>query len=172
MVETGRMDPQSELPIVRRAFAKQIMAMVGVKNPSIEAAFAAVPREDFLGNGPWQIFRYNRYVPTPNDDPVYLYTDELVGIIPERSINNGQPSLHAYLLGAASPLPGEHVVHVGTGTGYYTAIMAEMAGSSGRVTGVEYDPELAARAKANLAGYLNVKVIQGDGAAVPFDTAA
>jgi protein-L-isoaspartate(D-aspartate) O-methyltransferase len=166
------MDPERELPIVRRAYAKQIMAMVGVKNPSVESAFAAVPREDFLGPGPWQIFRYNHaYVPTPNNDPVYLYTNELVGIIPERNINNGQPSLHAHLLGAAGLVSGEHVVHVGTGTGYYTAIMAQMVGSAGRVTGIEYDPGLAARAKANLAKYPNVEIIEGDGAAVPFDTA-
>jgi protein-L-isoaspartate(D-aspartate) O-methyltransferase len=172
MIETRRMDPERELPIVRRAYAKQIMAMVGVKNPSVEAAYAEVPRENFLGPGPWQVFRYNRaYVPTPSDDPVFLYTDELIGIIPERNINNGQPSLHAYLLGAAAPSIGEHVVHVGTGTGYYTAIMAEMVGKAGRVTGIEYDPRLAAQAKANLARYPNVQIVEGDGATASFDMA-
>ena len=137
-------DPDTELPIVRRAFAKQITASVGVRAPKIEDAFATVRREDFLGNGPWQIFRHAAfYMPTPSDDPVYLYTNDLIGIVPERKINNGQPSLHAYLLDKAMPCDGEHVVHVGTGNGYYTAIMAEMVGPTGRVTGIEVDPELA-----------------------------
>jgi protein-L-isoaspartate(D-aspartate) O-methyltransferase len=71
----------------------------------------------------------------------------------------------------ASPAAGEHVVHVGTGTGYYTAIMAQLVGPSGRVTGIEYDPALAARARANLAPYTNVEIIEGDGTQVSFDSA-
>jgi protein-L-isoaspartate(D-aspartate) O-methyltransferase len=114
---------------------------------------------------------FRDYVTTPDADPVYLYTDDLVGILPERRLNNGQPSLHAHLIHQASPVAGEHVVHVGTGTGYYTAILAHLAGSSGRVTGIEYEPELAARAKANFAGYPNVEIIEGDGTLVAFDQA-
>lgn len=71
---------------------------------------------------------------TPADDPVYLYTDEVVGIVPERHINNGQPSLHAHLLARAAPREGDHIVHVGAGVGYYTATMAHIVGLSGRVT--------------------------------------
>jgi protein-L-isoaspartate(D-aspartate) O-methyltransferase len=40
---------ESELDIVRRAYAKQVMAAAGVEDPRVEAAFAAVRREDFLG---------------------------------------------------------------------------------------------------------------------------
>jgi len=166
------MDRESELAVIRRAYAKQILASVGVTDASVEAAFAEVRREDFLGPGPWPIFRHRAiYVPTPSDDPVYLYTDDLIGLVPERCINNGQPSLHAYLLAAAAPAKGEHVVHVGTGGGYYTAIMGEMVGASGRVTGIEYDPELAARAKANLSSRSNIKILQGDGATMGFEPA-
>ncbi|MGX9080760.1 protein-L-isoaspartate O-methyltransferase family protein, partial [Klebsiella pneumoniae] len=92
----------------------------------------------------------------------YLYTNDLVALLPERRLNNGQPSLHAYLMHQAAPAAGEHVVHVGTGTGYYTALLAHLVGPSGRVTGIEYDPELAARASANLAPYENVAIIAGD----------
>ena len=56
-----------------------------------------------------------------------------------------------YSIHCAAPASGEHVVHIGTGTGYYTAILAHLVGPSGWVTGIEYDCELAARAKANLA---------------------
>jgi protein-L-isoaspartate(D-aspartate) O-methyltransferase len=167
------MDSEGELAIIRAAYAKQILAIGGAaQNARLEAAFGATRREDFLGPGPWWMFRWGRdYVTTPDADPVYLYTNELFGIVPERHLNNGQPSLHAYLIDQAAPAVGGHVVHVGTGTGYYTAIMAHLVGPSGRVTGIEFDPELAARAKANFAGYPNVEILAGDGALVAFDAA-
>jgi protein-L-isoaspartate(D-aspartate) O-methyltransferase len=167
------MDRQRELSIIRAAYAKQILAAAWiVGNARLEAALSATRREDFLGAGPWFIFRgFLEYVTTPDADPVYLYTNDLVGIVPERRLNNGQPSLHAHLIHKASPAVGEHVVHIGTGTGYYTAILAHLVGPSGRVTGIEYDSELAARAKANLAPYPNVEILEGDGALVSFDEA-
>jgi protein-L-isoaspartate(D-aspartate) O-methyltransferase len=113
--------------------------------------------------------RFQDYVTTPDADPVYLYTDDLVGILPERRINNGQPSLHAHLIHQASPGAGEHVVQIGTGTGYYTAIL--IVGPSGRVTGIEYEPELAARARTNFSTCPNVDIVEGDGALVSFETA-
>src|ERR1700730_10730965 len=166
------MDRQDELSIIRAAYAKQILAAGGVANARLQAAFGAIRREDFLGPGPWPILRWPRdYLLSPDTDPVYLYTNDLVGIVPERRINNGQPSWHAPLIHQASPAPGDHVVHVATGTGYYTAILAHLAGRSGRVTGIEYDSELAARAKANLAPHPNVEIVEGDGALVSFDEA-
>src|SRR5215472_8632464 len=118
---------QTELAIVRRAYAKHVLANVGVDDARVEAAFAAVRREHFLGPGPWPMPRWSRPdVPTPSDDPVYLYQDALVGIAPERNLNNGQPSLHTLLIAASAPQPGEHVVHIGAGVGYYTAILAHM----------------------------------------------
>lgn len=167
------MDPQAELRIIRAAYARQIMAAANVDNPRVAQAFAAIPREDFVGPGPWLMLRWwqRDYMATPDADPVYLYTNDLVALMPERRLNNGQPSLHAHLMQQASPAAGEHVVHVGTGTGYYTALLAHLVGPSGRVTGIEYDPDLAARARANLAPYVNVAIIEGDGTRVPFDPA-
>jgi protein-L-isoaspartate(D-aspartate) O-methyltransferase len=166
------MDRQDELSIIRAAYARQILAAARVDDARLDAAFSTIRREDFLGPGPWPIVRWFRnYVPTPDTDPVYLYTDDLVGILPERQINNGQPSLHAHLIHRASPAAGEHVVHIGTGTGYYTAILAHLAGPTGRVTGIEYNSELAARAKANFATHPTVEIVEGDGALVSFDEA-
>jgi protein-L-isoaspartate(D-aspartate) O-methyltransferase len=161
-----------ELSVIRRAYAKQVMAAARVSDERVEEAFAEVSREHFLGPGPWPILRFwSGYVPSPSDDPAYLYTDDLVGIAPERHINNGQPSLHAHLIFQAALRPGEHVVHIGAGVGYYTAIMAHLVGASGRATAIEFEPDLAARAKANFAGHANVAVIQGDGTSAPFDPA-
>jgi protein-L-isoaspartate(D-aspartate) O-methyltransferase len=167
------MDREGELAIIRSAYAKQILAIAGAaKNARLEAAFGATRREDFLGPGPWWMLCWSRdYATTPDADPVYLYTNDLFGIVPERHLNNGQPSLHAYLIDQASPAVGGHVVHVGTGTGYYTAILAHLVGPSGRVTGIEFDPDLAARARANFAGYPKVEIVEGDGAQVAFDAA-
>jgi protein-L-isoaspartate(D-aspartate) O-methyltransferase len=92
-------------------------------------------------------------------------------IIAERHLNNGQPSGHAKWIASASIKLGEHVVHVGTGTGYYTAIMSHLAGPSGKVTGIELDTGLAAHAKENLSSYTNVRIVEGDGTTVPFDAA-
>ncbi|QIG96725.1 protein-L-isoaspartate O-methyltransferase family protein [Bradyrhizobium sp. 6(2017)] len=167
------MDRQAELRIIRAAYAKQIMAAAAVSDTRVAAAFAAIPREDFVGPGPWMMLRWwtRDYVPTPDADPVYLYTNDLVALLPGRSLNNGQPSLHAHLIHQASPAAGDHVVHVGTGTGYYTALLAHLVGPTGRVTGIEYDPELAARARVNLAPCRNVEIIEGDGTRVAFDSA-
>jgi protein-L-isoaspartate(D-aspartate) O-methyltransferase len=93
------MSDDTDLDIVRRAYAKQIMANFGVVDRRVEAAFASVKREHYLGRGPWQVIRWGRgYVPTPSRDPVYLYDDVVAGILPERDLNNGQPSLHAQLI--------------------------------------------------------------------------
>jgi protein-L-isoaspartate O-methyltransferase len=46
-------DHEHELAIIRRAYAKQVLAWVRESDARLEEAFAAVPREAFLGPGPW-----------------------------------------------------------------------------------------------------------------------
>jgi len=163
---------EAELAVARRAYAKQVTMRYSTAHPRVEAAFAAVRREAFLGPGPWPILLSKHpYVTTPDDDPVYLYQDVFVGLIPERRLNNGHPSGHAMLMAHADPRPGEHAVHIGAGVGYYTAIIAHMVGSGGRVTAIEYDPGLAERLKANFAGQPNVRAVQGDGTKINFEPA-
>jgi protein-L-isoaspartate(D-aspartate) O-methyltransferase len=164
---------EAELAIVRRAYAKQMLAVFGVTDPRVEAAFAAVRREAYLGPGPWPIWYLFRrgYVATPSDDPVFLYQDVFVGLIPERNLNNGEPAGHAMLIACADARSGEHVVHIGAGVGYYTAILAHMVGDTGRVTAIEFDRGLAERLAANFAGQPNVGAVQGDGTKVDFEPA-
>jgi protein-L-isoaspartate(D-aspartate) O-methyltransferase len=165
------MTHDQEIATIRRAYAKQVLASVQVHDARLEAAFAAVERERYLGPGPWSILRTSGYMPTPDADPAHLYCDVLIGIVPERGLNNGMPSYHAPLIASAAIRSGEHVVHVGAGTGYYTAIMAHLVGSVGRVTAIEFDAALARRAKENFDGSPNVVVLHGDGASIPFDAA-
>jgi protein-L-isoaspartate(D-aspartate) O-methyltransferase len=157
-----------ELTIVRRAYARQMLAIAGVAaNSDLEHAFATVPREQFLGSPPWRFARAAGYEVLPSVEPVLVYQDILLALAPERSVNNGSPSLHARWLDVVRPRPGERIVHVGAGAGYYTAIMAELIGASGHVSAVEFDADLAARAKTSLADYANVSVLCDDGALYP-----
>jgi protein-L-isoaspartate(D-aspartate) O-methyltransferase len=161
----------TDLPSVRRDYARKIMTMAGVDFPELERAYATVPREHYVGPGPWILAGMSGYETTPDADPRHLYENVLVALVPERRINNGEPAGHAIWLDAAHPAPGEHAVHVGAGTGYYTAILAELVGPAGRVTAIEYDPDLAGKAAVNLVRYPNVTVIHGDGAQPIFDPA-
>jgi len=153
-------------PELRRAFARRVMAAAGVADTALEDAFATVPRERFLGPGPWQIVRPGRgYVTSPGGDPAYVNDDVLVGLVPERGLNNGMPSFHALLLGEGlRPEPGWRVAHVGAGTGYYSAIIAEMVGPEGLVRAIEIDGDLATVATRCLDPWPQVEVVAGDGA--------
>lgn len=142
----------------RQFFAEFIVRGAGSSDPQLIQAFADVPREDYCGPGPWPFFVGSGYVTSVDDDPRVLYQDALIGLATDRKINNGQPSLHARCLAAAAATKGESVVHIGAGTGYYTAILASLVGAEGRVTGFEIERDLAARAAQNLAHFPNVSV--------------
>jgi protein-L-isoaspartate(D-aspartate) O-methyltransferase len=139
----------------RRFYAEFIVRSSGCSDERLISAFADVPREHFVGRGPWQVFVGSGYILTISDDPRHLYHDILVGLATDRKINNGQPSLHARCLAAAAPMPGDTVVH---GTGYYTAILARLVGPTGRVAAFEIEADLAARARDNLSSFSNVSV--------------
>ena len=152
-----------DLDGARRRFAAEI---AGAGGQALERAFAEVRREDFLPLPPWTIYREGAALTT--SDPDSLYRDVLVAIDVEKGINNGQPSLHAQWLSAIEPLPGERVLHVVCGGGYYTAILAALVGSEGHVLAYEIEPAVAALAGRALAGRPNVEVREGSGAAGPF----
>lgn len=138
-------------------YANRIVRGEGSSNQALIDAFATVERERFLGPGPWQIHA-GAYWPELTDDPRLLYEDVLVSLAPDRGINNGQPSLHARCIAACAPAPGEVVVHVGAGTGYYSAILAALVGPTGRVLAYEVEADLAEAARRNLQSLANVEV--------------
>jgi protein-L-isoaspartate(D-aspartate) O-methyltransferase len=143
---------------IRRAYAAEIARRAGVTDPRIEAAFATVPREDFAGPPPWRIGSGGLFGLTSADDPARLYEDVLIGIDARRGINNGQPSLHAQSIDALGLKEGGTIVQIGAGAGYYTAILATLVGRTGRAIAYEIEPDLAERARANLANCPQVEV--------------
>jgi protein-L-isoaspartate(D-aspartate) O-methyltransferase len=157
-----------DLSVVRRCYAEELRFTAPiVRNPVITEAFASVPRERFLGPGPWHVRgtaagAAGRDFDTPDADPRHVYHDVVVTIDPERRLNNGGPSLWARCFDDLDIRPGERVLHVGAGTGYYSAILAELVGRRGAVHAVEIDRALAERARAGLASYPQVEVIAGD----------
>ena len=153
----------------RASYADQIMALAGIApgiglGSEIAAAFASIPREKFVGPPPWKTPSFSGYIQAASDDPAVLYQDVLFPLGAGRGLNNGQPSLHARGLAALEPRKGEHVIHVGAGTGYYTAMLV---GEAGRVDAYEIEPELARRAGANLAEFPQVAVHCRSGAEAP-----
>lgn len=75
-----------------------------------------------------------------------------------------QPSLVEYMTGELALGPGDRVLEIGTGSGYQTAILAEMAAE---VFTIERLPQLATTARERLGrlGYANIRFRVGDGAA-------
>lgn len=157
----------AEIAAARRWYAEDLQLRAPVRsNLAIVDAFAAVPRERFLGQPPW-IIRPDRLMESsfaaPDAEIRWLYHDVLVSIDAARKLNNGLPSFWARNFDHLDLRPGRRILQVGAGTGYYAAILAEIVGADGRVVAVEHDATLALRACANLAPWPHVEVIAGDG---------
>ena len=155
-----------DLDMARKWFADDIREVAPVlRNQAIVDAFATVPREHFLGEGPWAV--HSRLAigdihQSATASPHHLYHDVLIAIDEDAGINNGLPSLWARVFDNLDIKPGATVLQVGAGVGYYTAILAEIVGPEGRVIAYEIESDLAERSKKNLRHYTNVEVICGD----------
>ena len=155
----------------RRFYAEELCRINGISSPAILTAFATVPRERFAGPGPWMIQSSGTSWFTADADPTHVYRDALIVLDEAKHLNNGQPSLWAYALDLLDVHPGDHILHLGCGTGYYTAILAELTGQHGKIIAIEIDEGLAARAAVALSLWPQVTVVHADGALGPFEQA-
>lgn len=157
----------TDLIEVRRSFAALMEADCKLETPQLVEAIATVPREQFLRSGPWLI-RGERDMgrpprQTPDADPRHVYQDVSIAIDPARSLFNGAPSAVLPCIDALRLRSRQHVLHIGSGLGYYSAVIAHCVGVEGRVVAFEIDDTLAARAATNLASWGCVEVRHGDG---------
>jgi protein-L-isoaspartate(D-aspartate) O-methyltransferase len=163
-----------QLDEARARFAQEIQQQSGIRSAGLIEGLATVPRERFMGPGPWKIVRATAmgkgYQLTPDDDPRHLYQNVLVALDEQRRLNNGEPAGLLLFLDTLDLAPGDRFLHVGCGVGYYTAIASHAVGPQGRVVGVEIDSALAARAAQNLASYRTISVVSGDGGGRDFGT--
>ena len=153
---------RASLDEIRKFHARLMAAQANSPDPRLERIFELVPREAFLPPGPWQIKTNQQYIETPSADPVYIHQNVLVALDAAKGINNGEPYLHAAWIGAAAPKSGERVCHVGTGLGYYTAILSMLVLPGGRVQAFEIEEALATQARRNLQPFEAVTVTHGD----------
>ncbi|MEM9635423.1 MAG: methyltransferase domain-containing protein [Pseudomonadota bacterium] len=158
----------AEIEHIGRFYAEEIRAAAALpEGPSTErllSAFATVSREQHAGPGPWLLGSPLRGVKpkrrTPDSDPKHLYHNVLVALDEDRGINIGQPSLWAQYFLTARVAEGHHILQIGAGSGYFTAILAELVGPSGSVTALEIEPMLHKMAASALEGRSNVSVSQ------------
>ena len=96
------------------------------------------------------------------------------------SIGHGQtisqPATVAFMLEKLQPEKGNKILDVGSGSGWQTAMLAEIVGPKGQVIGMEIKDDLVKLGQRNVAkySYPNLKIIKGNGwqglpDEVPFD---
>ncbi len=156
-----------ELSMRRRFFAEEIQAVCNIRNSSLVEALATVPRERFLRPGPWLIRGEGDFGGAPrqtaDSDPRHVYHNVSVAIDSDRQLFNGAPSVVAPCIDAFDLRPGDRVLQVRCGLGYYSALVAHCVGPTGSVVAIEIDETLSAEALANLRSFGHVEIRQGDG---------
>ncbi len=156
-------------PRLGKALAAAISRDTGIVDERLLQVFASVPRECFVGAPPWLIARPSydgsagaTYEKT--DDPETLYSNVSIALDGARQLYNGSPATVAVWLDALAPREGERAFHVGCATGYYTAVLSQLVGSTGSVVGIDVEESLVRIAQNALATYPNTSVEVADGA--------
>src|SRR5258707_2957463 len=107
----------------RQAYAERLRRLGPLKSERVVQAFATVPRERFVGGGPWRIIPPGRTARmTPDSDPCHLYDNVLVSLDAYRNIYNGAPRLWVALFDQLVIQVRASVSHVIYYIGYHTAI--------------------------------------------------
>ena len=130
--------------LARRHMVESQLRNRGIADQRVLEAMLRVPRHEFVP----EAYRRQAY----EDHPLPIGEGQTIS----------QPYIVASMLAALELLPGDKVLEIGTGSGYVSALLAELAA---QVISVERHAALVAEASRALArlGYTNVKVVVGDG---------
>ena len=141
MTAAYKYDPFATL---RERMVQSHLRARGIADERVLAAMLRVPRHEF----------------TPERHRDQAYEDHPLPIGEGQTIS--QPYIVASMLEALELKPQDRVLEIGTGSGYVTALLAELAVE---VFSIERHANLAAEARRVLArlGYTNVKILVGDG---------
>ena len=128
----------------RREMVEDQLRPRGIEDELVLAAMSKIPRHQFLDSF-WKDFAYS-------DRPLPIGHNQTIS----------QPYIVAYMSEAAQISPQDKVLEIGTGCGYQTAVLGEIAK---QVYSIEIIPQLAEKARRTLSqlGYKNIKVKTGDG---------
>jgi protein-L-isoaspartate(D-aspartate) O-methyltransferase len=140
----------------RQAMVADQLQRRGIIQARVLSAMGRISRERFVANGQEE----------------QAYEDRALSIECDQTIS--QPYIVGLMTQALELQGDEKVLEIGTGSGYQTAILAELAA---RVVSIERHAELSRRAGALLAelGYQNVRLVVGDGSSgwpdeAPYDS--
>ena len=106
-----------------------------LKTPRIIEAFRKIKRVDFL----------------PREIKDLAELNEALSIGYGQTIS--QPLVVAFMLELLDPQPGNKILDIGSGTGWTTALLAQIVGQKGKVIAIDIIPELVEFGKQNVAKY-------------------
>jgi protein-L-isoaspartate(D-aspartate) O-methyltransferase len=106
-----------------------------LKTPRIIEAFRKIKRVDFLPENLKDLAELNEALPIGYGQTI------------------SQPLVVAFMLELLDPQPGEKILDIGSGSGWTTALLAEIVSQKGKVIGIEIVPELADFGKSNVEKY-------------------
>jgi protein-L-isoaspartate(D-aspartate) O-methyltransferase len=144
----------------RRSWKTQIAAdlaeatrAAGVSDERVLEAISATPRAGYVPGGYHRVACCDQLIPVGHDQVTT------------------QPPLSARIIESLDLTGGDHLLEIGIGLGYQTALLARLAAD---VVSIERWPDLADQVRQNLArhGIRNVEVLASDGSRVLPDRAA
>jgi protein-L-isoaspartate(D-aspartate) O-methyltransferase len=155
MPEPTWAETMADSTVARQMMVDSQLRARGISDPRVLDAMLRVPREQFVSE--------------PNREQAY--EDHPLPIGNGQTIS--QPYIVALMLESLHLRPTDKVLEIGAGSGYATALLAQLAG---QVFSIERHPALAQSARDVIAalGYTNVRIVTGDGTlglpdAAPFD---
>ncbi|NDL60210.1 methyltransferase, FxLD system [Phytoactinopolyspora mesophila] len=144
------------LDALRVTMIEKVQKMGWAKRPEVERVLRDTSRHEFVPEAPLEK-AYDPY----NAVITHRFSDG-------SSLSCASaPFVVAMMLDQLQVSPGSRVLEIGAGTGYNASLLAELTGPTGRLTTIDIDPDVTAQASHALhaAGYDDVRVVTGDGAA-------